>query len=77
MEYQESAFILAQERNVALASDRLPRLASYTGDRVGRGRSGVGIQSEMQIGYGGSISPILHLGSARIPGCLSLALRSS
>lgn len=56
---------MAQERNVTLASDRPPRLASYTGDHVGRGRSGVGIQSEMQIGYGGSISPILHLGSAR------------
>lgn len=65
MEYQESAFILAQERNVALASDRPPRLARYTGDHAERGRSEVGIQSEMQIGCGGSISPSLYLGSAR------------
>lgn len=65
MEDQEPAFILAQERNVALASDSPPRLASYTGDHVGSGKSEVGTQSEMQIGYGGSISSVLYLGSAR------------
>lgn len=39
MEDPESAFILAQERNVALASDSPTRLASYTGAHAGCDRS--------------------------------------
>lgn len=64
---------LAQERNVAVVSDSPPpRLASYTGDHVGCGRPEEGLQGEMQIGYEGGMSSILHFGSARQESWLSL-----
>lgn len=75
---------LAQERNVAVVSDSPPppRLASYTGDHVGCGRSEEGIQGEMQIGYGACLLSytLVQLGEVQLgenPSCLPLALHSS
>lgn len=77
-EDQESAFILAQERNVALVSDSPTRPASYTGDGVGCGRSEVAIQRRCRLDMEGALLLIYILVQlGRIPGYLSLALRSS